>query len=279
MTGPLVIKIGGAAICDDDANADSFWSAVAKQCVNDQTGVAIVHGGGPIVDARLRDRGCATSYIDGLRVTPSDQISEVVASLAGVASTIVAQRLQRAGARVLGMRSTDAATVRVEPIADAALAGKLGCVATAAPGQAQAIDALCSAGVTPVVSSIGVDDAGDVFNINADDVASALAATIRARELLVLTSTPGVLDAAGATIPLLDAESLERSVASGVIAKGMAPKARAAVRCAKLAFCAVRIASWRHFAALCEEEHESIPCTRIVANTTSNPVTITETAQ
>jgi acetylglutamate kinase len=89
------------------------------------------------------------------------------------------------------------------------------------------VDCLMQDGFVPVVASIGVDESGQLLNVNADAMAGHLAARLRARRLLIAGSTPGVLDDRGTTIAVLDPATLERTIASGTATAGMIAKLRA----------------------------------------------------
>lgn len=259
MTGAVVVKIGSAPI-DAMADAARFWDALARACNASPARIAVVHGGGRIVDARLAALGHSPVRVDGLRVTPQAQIEEVVASLAGVANTRVSGALQARGVRVAGLRVTDAGLTRA---AAADPSKRLGCVAIAKPGDGRAVRLLFEAGVTPVISSIGVDDSGAPMNINADAAAAAVACALRACALILVTATPGILSGAGKTLPRLDEALLRAGVSTGAITAGMLPKAQAALSSAEQAGCAVRIVSWRSIAERDALDWRALPGTAI----------------
>ena len=104
---------------------------------------------------------------------------------------------------------------------------------------------LLAGGFLPVVSSIGLDDAGGFLNINADDAAAALAGIVGARGLVLLTDVAGVLDASGHVIPSLDRDAIERHIADGTIHGGMIAKVRGALEAAEQSGVPVTIASWK----------------------------------
>ena len=238
-TGPLVVKLGGAAV-EDAHHADALWRAVVALAEREPAGLVLVHGGGAIVDRRLAALGMVSARRDGVRITTPEQIDEVVATLGGLVNAKVVAMLSAFGATPIGLRLSDAGVTRLVKADHYGFdAGHVGRVE---PGDPTALRALLAGGFLPVMSSVGHDAQGRLLNVNADDAAAGVACAIRARALILLTDVPGVLDTRGALLGRLDAASIATRVASGEIAGGMIPKATGALRAATEAGCPAWIA-------------------------------------
>lgn len=225
----IVVKIGGAAIDRALAHA-ALWKNLASIHTGPSVRVVVVHGGGAIVDARIERLGLAITRHNGLRITPDDQIDEVVAALAGIANLRLAAALRSAGADAIGLTLSDGGTLRCTRME---LPGvDLGRVGEARPGNPELLLNLLQRGSMPILSSIGVDPCAVPLNVNADHAASAVAAAIGAEHLIFLTETPGILDVHGRTIRAIDHESFDALVREGVIRTGMIPKGEAALSAA-----------------------------------------------
>lgn len=246
MTGPLVVKIGGGAL-DGDVPAPTLMAALARLVEREQRGVVIVHGGGSAVDAHIRRVGLEPVRRDGIRITPADHIGEVVAVLAGRINKAVVGGLKQAGVQGVGLCLADAG---LETAPDTSLGFDAGRVGTVVGGDGVALRALLGAGLTPVISSIGIDDQGEALNVNADTAAAGVACVIEASELLLLTDVPGILDASGDLIGELDIDSIDGLIDAGVVHDGMVPKARAGALAARAIGAPVSIGSWRDESSL-----------------------------
>jgi acetylglutamate kinase len=233
--GPLVIKVGGTTL-ESHAQQPTLWRALVG--LHDATlaasrehgGVVLVHGGGKVVDARLARLGIVSEKREGIRVTTDEQITELVATLAGVVNTELVGTMLRAGARAVGLSLGDGHIVRASKATRFAF--DPGHVGDVTAGDPALVRTLLSAGFFPVVSSVALDEQGRPLNVNADDAAAALAKVLRARALVLLTDVPGIKDKASKVIPEVDPARIEALIADGTISGGMIPKARSAARAA-----------------------------------------------
>lgn len=244
---PIVVKVGGGAI-EAGALAQDLWNAVAALHASDPVGVVVVHGGGSVVDERLSRMGIVSERREGVRITPPAMLEEVVAGLAGVVNTAVLGRLSAAGAKPVGLTLADGGLTSC--VTTRSFGFDAGRVGEVTGGDASLAQTLLAGGFLPVVCSIGLDEAGEPLNINADDAASAIARVLGARMLLMLTGVDAVLDASGEPIATLDASSAAALIAEGQIEGGMIPKVRGALSAAEASGAAVTIASWRSPEAL-----------------------------
>ncbi len=235
---PLVIKVGGALLASEEAVAALF--ATLAQFRRAGWPLVLVHGGGDLVEQQLAVNGFTSEKSAGLRVTPKAQIPVVAGALAGTANTALVAAATRAKLVPVGLSLADGGMVQAQVLDPA-----LGCVGSAAPADPRLLQQLLAMGMVPIVSSIAVDEAGQLLNINADQAATALCQLLGA-ELVLLSDVIGVLDSQGALLPTLDRAQCEKLVAIGVIQGGMKVKVQAALAAAQSINNRVRIASWQH---------------------------------
>jgi acetylglutamate kinase len=258
----MLIKLGGAAV-DEAVAHPALFTALAGLHRDLAGGLVLVHGGGAAVDRRLDRLGLASEKRQGIRITPPDQIDEVVATLAGLVNKRLVGLLRRAGVRAVGLCLGDGGTARCTTARQYDFdPGRVGEVAGI---DAQLLDTLLDAGFLPVVCSIGLDDDGAALNINADDAAAALAAHLRTAGLVLLTDEPGVRGGDGVVLDELNEEQVERLIGSGGIFGGMIPKVRSALHVAAAAGAPVTIASWSDPAVIRRLARGEPVGTRIIA--------------
>ena len=192
--------------------------------------VIVVHGGGREVDTDLARLGIPKRTVDGVRITDAATLDIVLGVLAGRVNTRLAAAIGAVGGSAVGLTGVDAGLCIVSPArryrATDGTRVDLGFVglprrARRRPGL---LLELTQAGHIPVVASIGTDGRGRVFNVNADTLAADLAARVGARRLTIAGATAGVLDASGATIPVVDDARLDQLVQDGQASAGMVAK-------------------------------------------------------
>jgi acetylglutamate kinase len=230
----VTIKIGGVA---GQHAASLRWLAQSAPPTT-----VVVHGGGGEVAEWSRRHGLEPRTHDGLRVTDAETLDVVVAVLGGLINTRLVAALMGAGRSAVGLTGVDGGLLQLrrhDPVL-----GEVGQVASVDPAL---LDALMRDGLLPVVASVGADPAGDLLNVNADEVAGAIAAE-RGGLLLLCTDVPGV-QRDGQVLSHLDAAAAERMLEDGSASAGMRPKLRAALVAAR-AGCEVRIVDGRSAAAL-----------------------------
>ncbi|EBX2239422.1 acetylglutamate kinase, partial [Salmonella enterica subsp. enterica serovar Weltevreden] len=177
---------------------------------------------------------------DGLRVTPADQIGIITGALAGTANKTLLAWAKKHHIASVGLFLGDGDSVNVTQLDEA-----LGHVGLAQPGSPKLINMLLENGFLPVVSSIGVTEDGQLMNVNADQAATALAATLGA-DLILLSDVSGILDGKGQRIAEMTASKAEQLIDQGIITDGMIVKVNAALDAARALGRPVDIASWRH---------------------------------
>jgi len=238
-----VLKLGGELFEAADARA-----RIADAIAALPGPLVVVHGGGKAIDAELARRNIQPKKIDGLRITDADTLDAVIAVLAGSANTSLVAALVARNVKAVGLTGVDAKfgkAKRVAPLQSASGAMvDLGFVGDPAEADPALLNALVSAGYVPVIACLGVDEAGNVLNVNADVMACRIAAAfvrtpgVRTNtegsserrefvELLIAGTTPGVFDANGGTIPTLDVDGMDALIASGAANAGMVAKLNA----------------------------------------------------
>jgi acetylglutamate kinase len=233
----LVLKVGGALLQCEMGMA-RLMTAAAEMIATGQK-VLLVHGGGCLVDEQLTANGKETIKLDGLRVTPEDQIPIVVGALAGTSNKILQAAAARAGIVSVGMSLGDGNTVHAK-IKDE----RLGLVGEVSPNDGTYLNFILNQGWLPICSSIAVSADGLMLNVNADQAATALAKLVNG-SLVLLSDVSGVLDGKGQLIASLNKTEIETLVKQGVIEKGMKVKVEAALEVAQWMGKPVQVASWR----------------------------------
>lgn len=260
--GPMVVKLGGAAL-NAPSEQTALWEALRTLHAEHAGGLILVHGGGNAVDLHLSRLGFATERIEGLRVTPPEQIGEVVAVLAGSVNKTLVGAINNGGeAKAVGMCLGDGGLTVSQKLNHRA--GDLGRVGEIVGGDATVAQSLLKAGFMPVIASIGIDAEGDPLNINADDAATGLASIVGASQLVLLTDVDGIRSEDGQTIGQIDSTGIEILISTGVIEGGMIPKARGAAIAANASGVPTVIASWKHPQTLTKLATGSFVGTRVV---------------
>lgn len=226
----LVIKYGGNAMVDARLKEGFARDIVLMKMVGIHP--VIVHGGGPQIGALLKRLGKDSQFIQGMRVTDADTMDVVEMVLGGLVNKEIVNFITRHGGAAVGLTGKDGGLIHARRLQltrdDPALAAPeiidLGHV-----GEVQSIDPsvihmLVKGDFIPVIAPIGVGEDGSSYNINADLVAGKIAAVLGAEKLLLLTNTPGLLDAEGRLISELDLARVQELIDSGVISGGMLPK-------------------------------------------------------
>ncbi len=229
----IVIKYGGAAMVDEALKHSFARDVVLMKLVGMQP--VVVHGGGPQIGALLERLRIESRFVDGMRVTDAATMDVVQMVLGGLVNKEIVSLVNAEGGRAVGVTGKDGDLIRARKLkrgVDAEPAPEiidLGHVGEVEAVHGQLLATLLRGGFIPVIAPIGVGPDGASYNINADLVASAIAAHLAADKLVLLTDTAGILDAAGATVPTATRADVEAMMESGAIRGGMLPKARCAL--------------------------------------------------
>jgi acetylglutamate kinase len=226
---PLVLKLGGELL---EQPFDLKQMAKGIAALARKHPLVVVHGGGREIDAALAAAGIARQRVDGRRVTDEPTLNVVVSVLAGAINTRLVAAVRHAGGRPVGLTGADAAVAtvrRAAPITSVAGATvDLGLVGSPVRnGTPQLLVDLLARGYVPIVACLGATRTGELMNVNADTLASHLAAALQARRLVIAGGTAGVLDPAGATIATLSTREAARMIKAGTANRGMVAKLEA----------------------------------------------------
>jgi acetylglutamate kinase len=220
----IVIKYGGNAM-EDEALKSSFARDVVLMKLVGLNPV-VVHGGGPQIDDLLGRLGKGREFIDGMRVTDAETMKIVEMVLGGQVNKEIVALINQHGGRAIGVTGKDDGLIRARKLETTRNGAKvdLGFVGEVASVRPEVIRHLEDGGFIPVIAPIGIDEAGQSYNINADLVAGKIATVLKAEKLILLTNTPGVLDGAGKVLTGLSYQQVDDLVASKTITGGMLPK-------------------------------------------------------
>jgi len=236
MKPTWVIKVGGALL-SAPKQAKALMQGLKQLSESHQ--LVLVHGGGELVADWLKQLGLETNKHKGLRITPQEHLPFVVGALAGAANkqicaTALANDIEAVGLSLMDGRLCHCS--QQDP--------QLGAVGSAKPNQAKLLVSLLQQGYLPVISSIGADASGQLFNVNADQAAISICQLLGA-ELLLLSDVEGVLDGQKQLIPELYPKQIKQLIQQQVIKDGMLVKVGAAHSAALSIQKPVTIASWK----------------------------------
>lgn len=232
---PLVLKMGGRLLQDDKA-LDALLAVCAE--LKQQYPLVLVHGGGDQVDQWLAKFGFTTEKLDGQRVSPAEQMPVITGALAGAVNAHLVARASLQQLKPVGLTLAAGGSCRFD------INTRLGAVGIAKPADATLLNTLLAQGFTPVFSSIGQADDGQLLNVNADLAAAAICQLVKG-QLVLLTDVPGILDGAGKLIPELSATDADALVTQGVIKGGMKVKLDAALETAQALKQSITVAGWQ----------------------------------
>ena len=216
----FVVKIGGQQLDDRD-----FLEDLAQAVAGYSGALIIVHGGGRATTELSQKLGLPARFVEGLRVTDEATLAAAVMGLVGMASATLVSALVARGVAALGLAGLDAHLVvvahKTEPPG-------LEWVGHPVRVHAERLRALVGAGFVPCLAPICLAESGSqLYNVNADPVAAAVAASVQARALIFVTNVGAVLRD-GQPLPQLTMTEVEPLISEGVISGGMIPKVRAA---------------------------------------------------
>lgn len=216
----VVVKYGGSAMEDDSLKKAVMGDVVLLTLVGVK--IVLVHGGGPEISATLKKLGKESVFVGGLRVTDKETVEVAQMVLAGKVNKGLVNLIQNAGGRAVGISGMDGHLIEAQMLDE-----KLGYVGEIVAIHPEPIKDLLEKGYIPVVSTIGCDKAGNIYNINADTAAAYIAGALSAESLINMTDTKGVLQDATdpqSLIPRLSLGDIPKLRESGVITGGMIPK-------------------------------------------------------
>jgi acetylglutamate kinase len=229
----VVIKYGGKAMTEEALKNAFAQDVVLMKYIG--LNPVVVHGGGPQINLMMKRLGLEPKFVRGVRVTDSQTMEIVEMVLGGMINKEIVSLINQHGGRAVGLTGKDGRLIRAkkmrggngssgsdEPI-DMGLVGEVEKV------DPQVIRNLDQDRFIPVIAPIGADAEGRTYNINADWVAGAVASSLKAEKLLLLTDVKGILDEQGKLLPTISKKDAARLIKQDIIKEGMLPKVKAAL--------------------------------------------------
>jgi acetylglutamate kinase len=225
----VIVKFGGHAMGDAELAAAFAQDIVLLK----QSGVnpIVVHGGGPQIAGMLNRLQLKSEFVHGLRVTDKPTVEVVEMVLAGLINKDIVTAINRVGGKAVGISGKDAnlmvakkITEIPDPESNLMKAVDIGYVGDPVEINPHIVNVIAESDLIPVIAPLAISRDGETLNINGDTFASALAARVKAKRLLLLTDVAGVLDKDRRLIPQLSIEEARTLVRNGTIRDGMIPK-------------------------------------------------------
>lgn len=216
----IVVKYGGNAMINGELKRAVMGDIVLLSLIGVK--VVLVHGGGPEISETLDRMGKKTEFKNGLRVTDEETAQVVQMVLAGKISKSLVSLIGNMGGRAIGLSGMDGKMIKAQKLSE-----ELGFVGDITSIDTQPILDVLDKGYIPVISTVGCDDDGNCYNINADTAASRIAGCLRAESLISMTDTAGLLrdkDDPSTLIPVVNVSEAPLLMREGVISGGMIPK-------------------------------------------------------
>ena len=218
----VVVKYGGNAMINEELKQAVMGDIVLLSQVGVK--VALVHGGGPDITDMLTKIGKKSEFVDGLRVTDDETVDVVQMVLAGKINKSLVNLLQNKGGKAIGLSGIDGHMIMAKKLDE-----RLGYVGEITQVNIQPVLDVFEKGYIPVISTLGCDDEGNVYNINADTAAERIAGGLEAESLIIMTDISGILwdkDDPNTLIRQIYADDTEELEKEGVISGGMIPKVK-----------------------------------------------------
>jgi len=224
-----VVKYGGAAMVEKDLkNGFARDIALMKQVgIN----VVVVHGGGPQIDKELKKFNIQRNFVDGIRVTDRNTIEVVANTLNDLVNKEIVSLINSNGGNSIGLAKNNNNLIRAKKLTSEKI--DYGYVGEIIDIDSNYLYDLMNSNYIPVIAPLGFDENNDIYNINADSAASAIASNLAAEKLIFLTDQTGVLDQKGNLISSLNFNEIENLISSNVITGGMLPKIKACLNSLK----------------------------------------------
>lgn len=223
----IVVKYGGNAMKNEQLKENVIADVVLLAEIGIK--VVLVHGGGPEINQMLEKIGKESKFIHGLRYTDQETMNVVQMVLAGKTNKDLVGMLHRKGAKAVGICGLDGGLIHAEKLKSEE---DLGFVGTITGINETILFDLLEKGYIPVVASVGVDEQGTLYNINADTAAASIAGKLNAENFLLVSDIPGVLEDPKdeeTLIPYIQTRNIEALMERGIISGGMIPKVKCCV--------------------------------------------------
>ena len=235
----FVIKYGGAAMVDNNLKQDIIKDFILLRYIG--INVVVVHGGGPEITSFLQKIGKETTFVNGLRVTDKETMDAVQMSLVGKTNQDVVSMINHFGGKAVGLSGADSNIIQarkkmMETVLDPETKKEknidLGFVGDIERIDSSLVNLLNQNGYIPVIAPIGVGIDGEHYNINADEVASEVAVSLKADKLIMVTDVDGIYENPSNPATKIESLTIHRAkqmIEKGEISGGMIPKVRACI--------------------------------------------------
>ncbi|MBP1740939.1 MAG: acetylglutamate kinase [Deltaproteobacteria bacterium] len=226
----MVVKYGGHAMVDENLKKDFALDIVLMKYVG--LNPVVVHGGGPQIGSFLKKLSIQSEFVDGMRVTDKQTMDVVEMVLVGKVNKEIVTLINQNGGQSVGLSGKDGNLitarkmkyVRRKPDDQAPEIIDIGMVGEVTGVNNDLLEHLIAGQFIPVIAPVGVGENGETYNINADHVAGRIAASLKARKLILLTDTQGVLDQKGNLISSIQGKDSQNLIDEGTVTGGMIPK-------------------------------------------------------
>lgn len=224
----VVIKYGGNAMINEELKMNVINDVVLLSEIGVK--VILVHGGGPTINELLSKIGKETQFIDGLRYTDEETVDVVQMVLAGKTNKDLVKLIMQKGGNAVGISGIDNQLIVAKKHQSQKDLGYVGDVDKINP---QIILDMLEKGYIPVIASVGTDEKGLTYNINADIAAAEIASALHAENMLLVSDIPGLLedkDDEESLIPTVNVYEVKNLIDKGIVSGGMIPKVECCVR-------------------------------------------------
>jgi len=231
----MVIKYGGNAMVNEELKQNFALDIILMKYVG--INPIIVHGGGPQIGEFLDRLNIKTEFVEGMRVTDKEAMDIIEMVLVGKVNKEIVNLINKNNGCAVGLSGKDGRLILARKmkymkqredqppeIIDIGLVGEIVSI------NSHILESLTKNGFIPVIAPVGADEEGQTYNINADLVAGHIAAAIKARKLILLTDTKGVLDKNGNLISSLKVNEAKKLISDGTITGGMIPKINCCIK-------------------------------------------------
>lgn len=219
----VVVKYGGNAMINPELKKAVMSDIILLSLVGVK--IVLVHGGGPEISGMLSKLGIESKFVGGLRYTDSDTAEVVQMVLAGKTNKDLVSLIGVCGGKAIGLCGIDGGMIKAEKLSDERFDyGYVGEIVSVDPAP---IIKVMEEDYIPVIATVGIDDEGQVYNINADTAAAEIAAALGAENIITLSDIPGLLrdvNDKNSLIPEIHIDEIDDLIESGVISGGMIPK-------------------------------------------------------
>lgn len=219
----VVIKYGGNAMTDEGIKQAVLSDILLLKTMG--INVVLVHGGGPAINEMLDKYGKTSKFIGGLRYTDKETAELALAALSGVVNKSLVRDIQRLGGEAIGISGIDGRMIEVTQLSQ-----ELGYVGKITKINTEIIERISKTAAIPVIATAGVDENGEIYNVNADTAASRIAGELKAERFILLSDVRGLYanyPEESSFLSEITLSGIERLISSGKIAGGMIPKLEA----------------------------------------------------